>query len=304
MGGAFVAVADDSSAGWWNPAGLAAGPFLDAAIGGGVGERPGDAPSNRNRVLGFSLATPPFGFSVYRLQVTQIRRIDSTETGVGGREDRRTEASVGTLSATQIGGTVLRTLLDGVHVGTTLKYLRGTFRTGVDDGTSSNGELLDQGEALSGGDAADRGDLDVGILAVVGPVRLGAVARNLIESEFPGPVAGDVMTLSRQFRVGAAFDAEEAGGPPLMIALDADAASYDTERGRRRVVAVGAEHWMFARRVGIRAGFRVNTVGDRERTATVGGSVALRSGIYVDGHIVGGGSTSERGWGAAARVSF
>ena len=27
MGGAFVAVASDSTATWWNPAGLAAGPF-------------------------------------------------------------------------------------------------------------------------------------------------------------------------------------------------------------------------------------------------------------------------------------
>src|SRR5690242_5273284 len=33
MGGAFVAVADDSTATWWNPAALAAGPFLDAAAG-------------------------------------------------------------------------------------------------------------------------------------------------------------------------------------------------------------------------------------------------------------------------------
>ena len=33
MGGAFVAVADDSSATWWNPAAPAAGPFLDLAAG-------------------------------------------------------------------------------------------------------------------------------------------------------------------------------------------------------------------------------------------------------------------------------
>src|SRR6185503_6043469 len=33
MGGAFVAMADDSSATWWNPGGLAAGPFVDIAAG-------------------------------------------------------------------------------------------------------------------------------------------------------------------------------------------------------------------------------------------------------------------------------
>ena len=32
-GGAFVAVANDSSATWWNPAGLAAGPFFDMVLG-------------------------------------------------------------------------------------------------------------------------------------------------------------------------------------------------------------------------------------------------------------------------------
>src|SRR5258705_3280193 len=36
MGGAFVAVATDSSATWWNPAGLATGPFADVAVGPGV----------------------------------------------------------------------------------------------------------------------------------------------------------------------------------------------------------------------------------------------------------------------------
>ena len=33
MGGAFVAVADDSTATWWNPAGQAAGAFFDVTLG-------------------------------------------------------------------------------------------------------------------------------------------------------------------------------------------------------------------------------------------------------------------------------
>ncbi len=32
MGGAFVAVADDASATWWNPAGLATGAYLNAIL--------------------------------------------------------------------------------------------------------------------------------------------------------------------------------------------------------------------------------------------------------------------------------
>jgi len=45
-------------------------------------------------------------------------------------------------------------------------------------------------------------------------------------------------------------------------------------------------------------------VGAEERAASGGISVAVRSGLYVDAHVVGGGSANERGWGVAARVSF
>ena len=45
MGGAFVAVASDSSATWWNPAGIAAGPFVDIAWARSVTERPEELPA-------------------------------------------------------------------------------------------------------------------------------------------------------------------------------------------------------------------------------------------------------------------
>jgi hypothetical protein len=43
MGGAFVAVASDSSATWWNPGALAAGPFVDMSIGKAFTEAAGDS---------------------------------------------------------------------------------------------------------------------------------------------------------------------------------------------------------------------------------------------------------------------
>src|SRR5687767_15417468 len=49
MGGAFVAVASDSSATWWNPAGIAAGPFVDIALARSVTERAGELPAARDR---------------------------------------------------------------------------------------------------------------------------------------------------------------------------------------------------------------------------------------------------------------
>jgi hypothetical protein len=109
--------------------------------------------------------------------------------------------------------------------------------------------------------------------------------------------------LPRQVRLGAAFDPEPITGVPLTIALDADVRPYDTAAGPRRVVALGAERWVMARRLGIRAGGRVNTVGARGRSAAAGISAAIRAGLFVDGYAVRG-SDDEHGWGLAARVSF
>jgi hypothetical protein len=83
-----------------------------------------------------------------------------------------------------------------------------------------------------------------------------------------------------------------------------DVRSYTTRSGERRMMAFGAEHWLLDRRIGVRAGGRVNTPGERERIATAGVTVAAGGGLYLDGHAVRGGSADERGWGVAARVSF
>src|SRR5688572_17223054 len=88
MGGAFVAVANDSSATWWNPAGLATGPFLDVAIARSGVEAGDRLPSSSTGMWSFSLATPPMGLSFYRLRVTDIRDNAATESADADREDR------------------------------------------------------------------------------------------------------------------------------------------------------------------------------------------------------------------------
>ena len=273
MGGAFVAVASDNSATWWNPGGLAAGPFLDVAIG------------KTDDASWFALATPPFGLSYYRLQITDAQAFKATTAQAGGnREDRGAGVPVRSMSVNQLGVTLLRTLIPGVHAGTTLKYLRG---------------------AVDGGDAENKFDLDAGVLAVAGSFRLGGVVRNVRDPEFgEEQPAQPAIRLQRQVRVGAAFNPEDATGVPLTVAVDADVRSYSAGSGERRVVALGAEQWVASKRVGIRAGGRFNTVGARDRSATAGLSVSPRPGLFVDGHVVRGGSAEDRGWGVAARISF
>lgn len=300
MGGAFVAVASDSTATWWNPAGLATGPFSDITLARTATDRKESVPARRDRVSWFAATAPPVGFSYYRLRITDIRRSGPTGQPLVSREDTRAGVSVRSFSASELGLTVVQSILPGIHAGATLKYVRGTLRSGAGDAAQAGSDLLDAGEELGGGDAESRFDLNAGVIGVAGPVRLGAVMRNVRAPKF----AGGAFLLPRQTRVGAALDLEKAGGPPLTLAVDADARTYATATGDRRVVAVGAEQWLWTRRIGIRGGGRFNRIGAHERVAAAGVSIAMRTGVYVEGQITRGGTDAERGWGLGAHVTF
>ena len=185
--------------------------------------------------------------------------------------------------------------------GATVKYVRGTARSrGFDpaDAAVAISDLLDVGADLDGGESHGTVDLDVGVLATRGFMRIGLTGRNLLEPRF-----GD-RELSRQLRAGVAFDAMAAGSAPVVVSVDADLRRYDAGPGDRRVVAFGGEYWLRPRQVAVRGGASFNTVGTQDRTATAGASVALRAGLFIDGHAAVGGDTGERGWGISARVSF
>lgn len=306
MGGAFVAVADDSSAIWWNPGALATGPFVDAAVGIARAEARGPLPVSREAPLWLTLTMPAAGFGYYRLRITDIEPAGPTGEAPGNRESGRTGKAVRALEASQYGVTVGQTVWSGVHVGSTLKVIRGTVRHAVGSDALSTPDLVELARSLTGGDARTRFDLDVGVMAVAGPLRVGGLVRNLRQASFGSDAVteGVPMRLSRQVRVGVAVDASTFGEMPLIVSLDVDAAAYATSLGDRRVAAVGVERWLFARRLGLRAGARVNQVGRRERSGTAGASVALKPGMLVEGHLVAGGSADERGWGVGARVTF
>ena len=151
MGGAFVAVANDSSATWWTPAGLAAGPFLDVAIGRGTGTADARLPASRTGAWSFSLSTPPLGLSYYGLKITEIRPALATGSTEAGREDRAAGEGLRSLSISQFGATVLHTITTGVTAGATVKYVRATAQgRGFDpaDAGVEIPELLDAGDDL------------------------------------------------------------------------------------------------------------------------------------------------------------
>jgi hypothetical protein len=302
MGGAFVAVANDSSATWWNPGALAAGPFFDMGVGRATTDSSQDLPARRDRVGSFAMVTPPVGFSYYRVRVTETA---PTAPGEADRQDGQGAVPVRSLSVSEFGLSLNQSLLTGVHIGTTLKYVRGSTRAGFGDPQLSASDLLDEGEDLDDGETDHEFDWDFGFLASAGPIRAGLVIRNVQEVTIGSPAApGGEFRLPRQIRVGGAFDGEQIGSVPLTLSLDADVVRYPTVSGDRRVVAVGAEHWVIPKRLALRGGGRLNTVGAEDRAGTAGVTVGLGRGSYVDWYLVRGGTADDRGWGLAARMSF
>jgi hypothetical protein len=116
MGGAFVAVADDASAIWWNPAGLATGGIFSMAVDY-------ESLDDDRSATGIFTATPPLGLGYVR---TRLEGLVTHQAGV----------------------TLLHTFLDGFTVGAALKFVRGLASLDPDDealGRATNSFDMDAG---------------------------------------------------------------------------------------------------------------------------------------------------------------
>ena len=95
MAGAFVAVADDATAAYWNPAGLPTGAFFSMLIDHSDSERWVDraqADSSAADQAGtiVALSTNAVAFSYYRLRINQIERAPPSEAQDGpARKDQK-----------------------------------------------------------------------------------------------------------------------------------------------------------------------------------------------------------------------
>jgi hypothetical protein len=201
LGGAFVALADDSTATWWNPAGIAGGPFFS-----GIVER-GYVRGTDESTLGVSFAVPSLGVSFYRVRVTDIR---PTEPSAGDRQDQGSVLTTHAIS--QFGVTVGQSLGDHLVLASTVKLARA-------DNTKT--------------------DLDIGGMLKFGAFRLGAVVKHLYEPELLAD--GVRVGLDRQARVGLAYAQSQQRPVVVNLALDGDLTTASTEFGSVRHLAAGAE---------------------------------------------------------------
>jgi hypothetical protein len=267
MGGAFTAVADDATATWWNPAGLAGGSYFNAVLEYGHLPNPTDG-----TVKGVAIAFPALGLSYYRLPISEMRPTGSTVGGSAIRQDQDT--------LSELGVTVGQSLGNHFVVGSTLK-------------------LMTAGQTHAG--------LDVGGMLSFGMARIGLSVRNVTEPTFgegAGTLAlkrearaGFALSTGQRGVIGTgavAVDADltttvTAAGEQRRVAVGGEIWTAQRVLGLRAGVSrnlVGSEETLLSG--GASVAFR------RQRSLT----------SYVDGQVTGGSDETPHSWSVGLRLTF
>lgn len=145
MGGAFVAVADDASASYWNPAGLATGSTFDAQMDLNGRKRTLEDPEP-GRPLFVGAALPALAVAYYQLRSAVSTSGDRKNEGSG-------EVRVSDLDTHNFGVSIVQNVAKTLVMGSTLRLVNGAGNTAF--------------------------DLDLGTMASFRDVRVGVTARNL-----------------------------------------------------------------------------------------------------------------------------
>jgi F plasmid transfer operon, TraF, protein len=309
MGGAFVAVADDASVTWWNPAGLPNSLILDGVVEGEAGrltksdDRPiSDQTGSEFTSGGVAFAFPVVGVSYFRTR--QSRLEPSIAGSPSGRQNEGTARVGRSLLLHQVGLSLAHSLGDAVVLGATVRVMRGELST-LNPADGSADEVF---EALGDidGPTEVQADVDLGVLVRMARLRVGLATRNLTTPSFSASDGNAGWQLERQARLGLAIvsDPGGAGRHDWVVAVDTDLRRENTPLGERRDFAVGGERWFKAHRIGVRAGLSASTAGEARPAASGGASVAVASGFWVEAQVTRGGEDAERGWGVAAHVMF
>jgi len=267
MGGAFTAVADDATAAWWNPAGLAGGSYFSSVLE--YGHLPNPTDSTTKAVF---IAFPALGLSYYRLPISEMRPATSTGQVAAIRQDQ------GTLS--ELGVTVGQSLGNHFVVGSTLK-------------------IMTAGQTQAG--------LDLGGMVTFGMARIGLSVRNVTEPTFGEGAdalalkrqarAGFALSTGPRGVIGTgAVDVDvdltttvTAAGEQRRVAVGGEVWTTQRVLGLRGGVSrnlVGSEETSLSG--GASVAFR------RQRNLI----------SYVDGQVTGGSDESPRGWSVGVRLTF
>ena len=274
MAGAFVAVADDASAVYWNPAGIGTGSFVSAVIDYGrwrTAPNPGQPSGSQwDTTAMVGMSATALGIAYYRLDAYGKGAGEPAGTGAPSRQD-----VLRSVQASAVGVSLVQSLSEHVIVGATPKFVRGG--------------------------STNTFDVDAGVMVSMSRFRVGMVARNLTTPTFAHE--GADIQLDRELRVGAAWGSGWTGISRVIVSVDSDITSRPAAGGERRDLAGGVETWWFNQRLGLRGGLRRSTIGEARAAVTAGVSAGLSAGMLLEAHVVRG-QSEQRSWSVGARVFF
>ena len=288
MGGAFTAVADDTTAFYWNPACVARGPAV--RVGGfwggsfedrnGLIENLGSQSQGENsslagdRAWGFATGITVLGVAVSRFSYTSSILDDAKIYSRG-------------LKTWDVAVTFVQSLPpDDLIVGVNVRYINGTaFSDSVpaSDFQESERNVKDVVDRATSGQGRTESQPGVDVGVVYQPnewLRLGFTARNLNRPTFHAE-GGESLSLERHARIGGAFFFAR----DFLVAIDVDLTSreYPFSGESWRETAVGIEKSWARQVVTLRGGLR-SEIGELgwARPGLSGGVGIRFMGVSVD----------------------
>ena len=301
MGGAFVAVADDATATWWNPG----GPRHWARIFSVVVEtwpttaaRPSPRPAARRGAATprrSPSSFPALGLSYYRLRISEIAPAVALQgPGAGptrSRGDRCRSAHRGVEPVRRHRRPVARRSPGRRVDAEAGARRRWRWRSALPDAAicSTHADDLDVSIETAGRPRSRRDGV------VSGSMRLGVSVKHVSEPEFG---EGDDAA-----RAGAAGAGGRGGDAARGTSVDADGRRRrrpdddDTVLRRRAPRRGGRRSLAVAAAVGVRGGVSANTVGDGAARREHRASASRRgAAFYVDGALTLGSDALRDGW--------
>jgi len=218
--------------------------------------------------------------SYYHLHISQIQPSSSIATGGSGRQDNGAAGSglpSADIGLNQFGATFGQSITAHLVVATTVKIVNAQSDT--------------------------HADMDVGVMAAFGIVRLGVTVRDVANPTFGS--GRDVFEMGRRARAGAAVITPGSGVlDRLVFAVDADLNSA-SEGGRdEQDVAGGVEAWWLGRRLGVRGGGGTNIASGGGSFGALGVTVVPFPHVNIDGALERGADSGRDRWSFGMRVAF
>ena len=281
MAGAYVGVADDATAVYWNPAGVATGSLVSVVIGGGgqtVARGAQLEEGQQDTAAVVAISATALGFAYYRLGT--YGRSAPEPAVIRPPEPRRSAAQcAGDLDIhnRRVARPVSRTIRRRRrHAKIYVRIIRRGVRQRVRRRCGCDGRDEPHPAWISGAQPDH---------AVVYGWRRGR---------------GRARSRSQDWRrLGLRMDRHHArdriGGRRPDVAADA--------LGRSPDVAAGVETWWMGQRLGLRGGARRSTIGDARAAFAAGISAGLSPGMLLEAHVVRG-HAAEHSWSVGARMLF